>query len=360
MAMERYKNREHKKVKSMKNNILREANQNLIIAEIGVNHNGKIETAFKLIDAAKKAGADAVKFQTFRAEKLATQNTPKVQYQINNTKNTESHYEMLKRLELSELDHIKLKKYCDEKEIEFLSTPYDLDAAKFLLSIGVKKFKTASADIVDIPLHEYIAGTQVPTIISTGMANIGEIEKIVNIYKDKGNSSITLLHCTSNYPCSDKSVNMKVMSTIKKTFGVDVGYSDHTVDSTAAIMAIAMGSNVIEKHLTLDNKMVGPDHKASINPEAFGEYVIKIRKAEIMLGDARKKIQEEEVEMSKVSRKSITICKDKKKGEILVESDLVLKRPGIGLQSTFLNDVIGRKLKNSLKSDHILSWSDLC
>ena len=328
-----------------------------IIAEIGVNHNGDIKLAQKMIDSAKECGADAVKFQTFTAENLVSPTTPKVAYQNRTTSSQESHFDMIKRLELSFDDHYLLKKYCDSQKIEFLSTPYDIKSAKFLHEqLDVKFFKTASADIVDIPLHIYISSTGKHSFVSVGMSTISEIQDVVDVYSKK---NLTLMHCVSNYPCKDESLNMRVMNTLENKFNTSVGYSDHSEGNYAALLSIALGSSVIEKHFTLDKNLNGPDHLASSNPQEFKNLVKSIRKAEKMMGSSIKAIQLEEKEMRLVSRKSITLKKSIKKGNIIKESDLTLKRPGTGLMSGDIKNLVGKAVNRDLLIDYQIKFDDL-
>jgi N,N'-diacetyllegionaminate synthase len=329
-----------------------------IIAEIGVNHNGDLRMAENLIIAAKQAGADAVKFQTFAADRLALHSTKKCKYQERDTK-SKSHYEMLKRLELSSTEHIQLSNFCREMKIDFISTPYDIESARFLLSIDICCFKVASADIVDHPLHKFIASTKKPVIISTGMSTLEEIKDVVNIYRDHKSEDIVLLHGVSNYPCSDGSLNMRSMQTIKNIFDIPVGFTDHSIGETAAIISVALGGVVIEKHLTLDKSLEGPDHLASSDPLEFKNYVKQIRQSEIALGSAFKQPQQEEMDMLEVSRKSIVLCVPKKKGTVVLQKDLVCKRPGIGITPNFIDDVVGKVMLRNCDENHILQWSDL-
>jgi len=330
-----------------------------IIAEIGVNHNGSIHLAKQLIDAAKHSGADAVKFQTFTAERLASPDTPKVDYQVATTSSQESHFEMLRRLELSEDAHHELASYSRAMQIDFLSTPYDIPSAQFLESMNVGIFKTASADLVDLPLQRYIASLRKPTIVATGMANLGEIERVVSIYEEAVNPHLVLLHCVSNYPCSDTALNLRAMNTVGDAFGLPVGYSDHSEGFTAAIVAVAGGAKVIEKHFTLDTNMIGPDHRASSTPLEFHELVTNIRRAERMLGDARKSCQPEEAQMAMVSRKSLVLSRSVRKGEVLDLSDMQLRRPGNGIDSSFMLAIAGKVMRRSCEKGHQLRWSDI-
>ncbi len=339
--------------------ILNNRNPAFIIAEIGVNHNGDLNLAKRLIDEAKAAGADAVKFQTFTAKSLAAPDTPKVRYQEDTVSVNESHYEMLERLELSRDDHFELYKYCAASNIEFLSTPYDIESAKFLDSMGVRLFKTASADVVDLPLHSYVASTGKLAIVAVGMATLGEIEKVANIYAKAGTRNLVLLHAVSNYPASDGSLNMRVMSTLANSFSLPVGFSDHSEGFLAAVIAISGGARVIEKHFTLNQSFEGPDHKASSTPEQLCEYVKNIRKAEIMLGSSRKVCQPEERQMAMVSRKSIVFAKDLSAGSVISSNDLQLKRPGNGALSHHLEDFIGKILGKDVLRGKQVQWTDL-
>ncbi len=330
-----------------------------IIAEVGVNHNGNINTAKLLIDKAKDVGADAVKFQSYNAKKLANANTPKVKYQKVNTINSnETHLEMLQKYELSEDDHINLKNYCDRKNIDFLSTPYDVGSAKLLTRLNVKMFKVASADLVDYQLHKYLSSTFKPVIISTGMSSLNEIEKTLKIY-DLQKSSIILLHCVSNYPCSIKSLNLNSIQFLKNYFNLPVGYSDHSSNSMSASISVALSSKVFEKHLTLDKKMEGPDHKASSDPEEFLNLVNDIRTTEIILGSFTKSIKEEELEMRKISRKSIYLAKNVKYKQNVKESDFNLKRPGIGISPLEIPNIIGKSYVRDISEGELLKKEDL-
>lgn len=333
--------------------------QSFIIAEIGVNHNGDIDLAKKLVEAAKKAGADAVKFQTFTATALVSPGTPKVHYQLNTSSVDETHYEMLKRLELSDQAHLALATYCQVLEIEFISTPYDVQSAAFLAEMDVRFFKTASADLVDLPLQRFIAATGKPTIIATGMATLGEVERVANIYAEEGSTNIVLLHAVSNYPCSDESLNLRAMHTLAQAFSLPVGFSDHSEGYMGAVLSIAMGAKVIEKHFTLDKSMAGPDHKASSTPAEFAELVRNVRRAERMLGSARKICQPEERQMAAVSRKSLTLTRDMQAGEVLTVEDIQLMRPGTGIEASFIPRFLGQPVRIDLNAGHQLRWSDM-
>ena len=329
-----------------------------IIAEAGVNHNGNINIAKDLIDKAKYVGADAVKFQSYKANKLANVNTPKVKYQkLNAINSDETHLEMLQRYELSEDDHINLKNYCDKKNIDFLSTPYDVESAKLLTRLNVKMFKVASADLVDFQLHKYISSTYKPVIISTGMSSLDEIEKTLKIY-DLKKSSIILLHCVSNYPCSIKSINLNSIALLNNYFKLPVGYSDHSSDYITASISVALSSKVYEKHLTLNKKMEGPDHKASANPEEFLNIVNEIRKTEIILGNYSKSIKKEELEMRKISRKSLYLARNVKYSQYVKESDFNLKRPGIGISPLEIPNIVGKTYLRDISEGELLKKED--
>ncbi len=328
-----------------------------VIAEIGVNHNGKLSNAKKLIDVAKKAGADAVKFQTFNAEKLASKNTKKVSYQKKNTNKKENHYQMLKKLELSKEHTEILFNYSKKKGIIFISTPYDPDSANFLNKIGVKIFKTASADLSDYILHKTISKFNKSVIISTGMSNITDIEKCLKIYKSR--NKISLLHCVSNYPCSPESINLNVLNTLKKKFKCTIGYSDHSVGNVASITAVSKGYKILERHLTLNKLDKGPDHQSSLEPDEFKKFVNDIRLVEKVSGNNIKSCQPEEKEMKMISSKSLHVKKDMFAGDKISEDDLISKRPGNGISPANFKKVLNRKLKNNIKKGNQLKYKNL-
>jgi sialic acid synthase SpsE len=330
-----------------------------LIAEIGVNHGGCVQNAIKMIDAAKLSGANAVKFQTFTAQSLVTLETPKVKYQESSTPSNEDHYSMIKNLELSKEDHLKIFNHCNSIDIDFISTPYDLDSAKFLNEIGVSIFKVASADIVDLPLHEYLASLNKPVIIATGMSTLGEIDEVVKIYRKHKSLNICLLHCVSNYPCSNESLNLSAISTIALTFQLPVGFSDHSVGNIAACLSTALGVKVIEKHFTTDKDLPGPDHKASSTPEEFYSLVSMVRLSQIIMGNLHKNPQDEEIQMAMVSRKSIVANSNLPKGHIITKKDLTLKRPGTGLYSKYLSQIIGKRTLKAIPENKLITWHDI-
>jgi N,N'-diacetyllegionaminate synthase len=341
-------------------NYFNKFNNCFFIAEIGVNHNGDLKLAKEMIDAAVESGADAVKFQTFKAELLVSKDTPKVKYQKRTTVSNESHFDMIRNLELSHEDHFILKDYCEKNNILFLSTPYDVESANFLHKcLDIKIFKTASADLIDQPLHEFIANTGKPSIISVGMATLGEIEETLRIYQEYQNLDIILLHCVSNYPCSHESLNLRVMNTLREAFNLPVGYSDHSIGLEAAVLSIALGAKIIEKHFTLDKKLPGPDHLASSLPHEFKQLCESVKIAEKALGSSVKECQPEESQMANVSRKSIVMRNSVKAGTLLSAENLTIKRPGNGLPPSFLKNLIGLKLSVDKKSDDLVSLKDI-
>jgi len=326
-----------------------------IIAEAGVNHNGKIELAYKLVDEAKKAGADCVKFQTFKADKLVAKSAPKAEYQTNNTGNNESQYEMLKKLELSFDDFVNLKKYCSNIGIDFLSTPFDKDSLEFLNRLDMPFWKIPSGEITNYPYLVAIAKTHKPVVLSTGMCDINDIKNAFNVLKDNGVDDISILHCNTEYPTPLNDVNLRAMDHIRRVFGVRVGYSDHTKGINVPIAAVALGATIIEKHFTLDNNMEGPDHKASLNPSDFSKMVEGIRDIEKALGIDKKIITESERKNISVARKSIVASRDIKSGEVFSEDNLTTKRPGTGISPMRWNEVIGKKAKKDFVKDEAIS-----
>jgi N,N'-diacetyllegionaminate synthase len=330
-----------------------------IIAEIGVNHDGNFEKAIRLIQEAKKCGANTAKFQTLFANQFVKKDTKKVLYQSKTTSSKESHYEMIKSLELSAYDFFRINNFCKKIKINFLSTPYDLESLEILKKIKAPRYKTASTDLVDHILHREIIKTRKPVIISTGASNLDEINNTLNLYKKMNHSKITLLHCVSNYPCSEKNINLKVMNTLKEKFKFPIGYSDHSNSETAAVMSVCFGARIIEKHFTLNKKASGPDHKASADPKEFKRYVEAIRRAEQILGSDIKKVHNEEKSIRKISRKSITLKQNLSKNHILRLQDIIMKRPGTGLVGEKINKVLGKKLKKNFLKDYQLKFENL-
>ena len=331
-------------------------NKVFIIAEAGVNHNGSTELAKKLIDAASVAGADAVKFQTFKAEKLVSKNAQKAEYQKQTTDNAESQFDMIKKLELDEATHHELMAYCKSKNIIFLSTPFDHDSIELLDTLGLEIFKIPSGEITNLPYLRHIGKLGKRVILSTGMTDIGEIEDALDILIDAGTKkeNITVLHANTMYPTPMEDVNLKAMVTIGKTFDVSYGYSDHTLGIEVDIAAVAMGASCIEKHFTLDCTMDGPDHKASLEPDELKEMVKAIRNIEIALGSSVKKPSKSEMPNMQVARKSIVADKPIKKGEPFTQDNLAVKRPGNGITPMRWDEVIGTIASKDYQEDEMI------
>ena len=332
-----------------------------IIAEAGVNHNGDINLAKKLIDIAAKAGADAVKFQTFKATLNISKNAQKANYQKQTTDKNESQFEMIKKLELNEDMHKELIAYCKEKNITFLSTPFDSDSIKLLYELGLDTFKIPSGEITNLPYLRQIGGLNKKIILSTGMANLGEVEAAIETLVKNGTKreNISLLHANTQYPTPMEDVNLKAMTTLKNAFGLEVGYSDHTLGIEVDIAAVAMGAKVIEKHFTLDKSMPGPDHKASLEPDELAAMVRSIRNIELALGNGLKHFSKSESENIKIARKSIVAKRDIKKGEIFSEKNVRSIRPFLGLHPKFKHELIGKKAKRDIKFAERLTIEDL-
>ena len=335
----------------IENKVIGDGNRAFIIAEAGVNHNGDIDIAKQLVDKAVTCGVDAIKFQTFKTEKIVTGYADMADYQKSNIGHVFSQFNMLKKLELSQESFIKIQEYCNYKGIMFLSTPFDFESADFLESIGVPAFKIGSGDLTNIPLLQHIAKFNKPIILSSGMAILSEIEDALNAIYCFENRDVAVLHCTSNYPAELQSVNLNAMNTIKNAFKVVSGYSDHTKGITVSIAAVAMGASIIEKHFTIDKNMKGPDHKASLNPTELKDMVQAIRDVEMALGNGIKRYNLSEVDTMKAARKSIVAARYIKKGQTITLMDLEYKRPGTGLSPKFYVDIIGKKANSDIKID---------
>jgi len=327
-----------------------------IIAEAGVNHNGDIELAKKLIDVAAEAGADAVKFQTFKAELLVSKGAQKAQYQKETTNVEESQYEMIKKLELDVATHKKLMAYCTDKNIMFLSTPFDHDSIELLHNMGLEIFKIPSGEITNLPYLRYIGRLNKKIILSTGMADMGEVEDALDALIEAGaeRNKITVLHANTMYPTPMKDVNLRAMRMIGNAFDVAYGYSDHTLGIEVDIAAVALGASVIEKHFTLDKTMEGPDHKASLEPDELKAMVLGIRNIERALGSRVKRPSKSESPNIAIARKSIVVCKSIKKGDIFTEDNLAIKRPGSGISPMRWDDVLGTKAIQDYEIDQLV------
>lgn len=326
-----------------------------IIAEGGVNHNGDMKIAKKLVDIAKNSGADAIKFQTYKTNNLVTKSAKLTDYQLQNIKENKSQYTMLRDLELSNIDFRILKKYCDQKGIIFLSTPHSFDAIDFLYDL-VPAYKIGSGDITNIPTLKYIAKKNKPIILGTGMSTLKEVKCAIKAIESEGNKQIIALHCTTNYPCPIEQVNLNAMITMKKELGCIVGYSDHTLGTLVPIIATAVGAKVIEKHITIDNELPGPDHKASLNPNELSLMVTKIRETEKILGNFEKRPTKSEKKIMKNVRKSLVANIDIKKGTIISPQAIQIKRPGTGVNPADLEKIIGKKAKKNIQKDEIINY----
>lgn len=330
-----------------------------IIAEIGVNHNGSLELAKKLVDMAIECGADAVKFQTFKAYEAVGVFAEKAQYQKENIPASESQYEMVKKLELPFDDFRIIQEYCKEKGIVFISTPDGTESLEYLVNLNVPLIKIGSTEVTN---HEFlieIAKKGKPMILSTGMSTLGEVEAALNVIYSTGNMQVKLMHCTTDYPTSIEDVNLKAMVTMQEAFKVPVGYSDHTVGNEAAIAAVTLGAVVIEKHITLDRNMAGPDHRAAMPPDEFRQYVKAIRDTEKLLGDGVKRPTRREIQIMGDVRRSIVAAYDLKAGDVLTRKMLDFKRPGHGIEPKLLHMLEGRQLKRDLMKDEPIQWTDV-
>ena len=328
----------------------------LIIAEAGVNHNGDIELAKKLIDVAADAGADLVKFQTFSAGRLVTQSASKAEYQVLSTDKIESQHEMLRKLELTESMHHELINHGTNRKIGFFSTGFDIESINFLASLGQELFKIPSGEITNLTFLQHIGGLGKKVLLSTGMSNMHEVAAALDALQLAGTpkNRITVLHCTSSYPAEMSDVNLRAMLSIQKEFGVEVGYSDHTLGIEVAIAAVALGAKVIEKHFTLDRNMTGPDHKASLEPDELIRMVAGVRSIEKALGDGNKVITQNEIQNRDVARKSIVASRDIQAGEVFTENNLTAKRPGTGISPMEWDEVIGTKAKQGYVKDDLI------
>ena len=331
-------------------------NRTFIIAEAGVNHNGSVETAMRMIDVAAAAGVDAVKFQTFRAENVASIFAPKAQYQKETTDEGESQLQMLRKLELNMDSHSQLIDYCRDKDVAFLSSAFDLESIDALDDLGLEIFKIPSGEITNIPYLRKIGNLKKKVILSTGMADLDEIRAALDILAGAGTKKkdITVLHCNTQYPTPIEDANLLAMVTIKEALGVKVGYSDHTLGSEAVIGAVALGATVIEKHFTLDRNMEGPDHKASVQPDELKAMVKAIRNTEAALGDGIKRASESEIENKLIVRKSIVAAREVEAGEVLTEANLAVKRPGTGISPTEWDAVLGKRAKRKFMTDELV------
>ncbi|HEX9062901.1 MAG TPA: N-acetylneuraminate synthase [Clostridia bacterium] len=330
-----------------------------IIAEAGVNHNGSLETALKMVDAAAEAGADAVKFQTFLSEKLVTKAASMAVYQKENTGKNQTQFEMLKSLELDFKSHKKLFEYCTQKRIMFLSTPFDFESVDLLEKLGVKAYKLSSGDLNNKPFIDYVASKNKPMILSTGMAEMDEIGEALSWVGQHRINDIFLLHCTTDYPAKLNEVNLRAIVSMEKAFGLPVGYSDHTEGLEVSIAAATLGAAIIEKHFTLDRNMEGPDHKASLEPHSLKQMIDSIRNIELALGDGIKRITPGESAVINNARKSVTAACTIEEGEVIEFRHLEIKRPGTGIPPKYMEQLIGKKVNKKINEDQTIGWDDI-
>jgi N,N'-diacetyllegionaminate synthase len=333
-------------------------NRVTIIAEAGVNHNGDLERALKLVDAASDAGVDYVKFQTFHADEFVTETAVKAKYQTRSTRQDESQLCMLRRLELSAEDHISLINHCRDVGVRFFSTAFDLRSIDFLSELDLGLFKIPSGEITNVPYLRHVGAKRLPLILSTGMASLGEIERAIELLESSGTDRerITVLHCNTEYPTPMSDVNLRAMVTIHQAFGVKVGYSDHTEGIEVPIAAVALGAVVIEKHFTLDRTLPGPDHAASLEPGELKTMVSAIRNIEQALGDGIKRPTPSELPNREVARRSIVAAVKIRKGEILTANNLAAKRPGTGISASMWDNLIGRAAFKDFEKDELIQW----
>ena len=330
-----------------------------VIAEAGVNHNGDIGLARRLVETAARSGADAVKFQTFKAEKLVTRTAPKAGYQEASTGTEETQFEMLRRLELSEDDHRELLTHCRELGIVFISTPFDEDSAEFLAELGVPLFKIPSGEVTNIPFLEHVAKFGRPILMSTGMSYLGEVELAIRAIREVGNRDIALLHCVSNYPADPADVNLRAMKTMQDAFRVPVGYSDHTLGIEVSLAAVAVGACAIEKHFTLDRNLPGPDHASSVEPGELAALVTGIRNVESALGNGVKAPAASEAGTAAVARRSLVAERDIQSGKALTLGMIAIKRPGTGLSPSMREALIGRLAKTDIAAGDLLTFDNI-
>jgi len=341
------------------NRFIGDGERPFIIAEAGINHNGNVSLAKKLIDAAKKAEADAVKFQTFKAEDVVTKTAEKAGYQKKTTEAEESQFVMIKKLELEERDFKELFDYAHRKGIMFLSSPFDKRSVDLLDKLGVPAFKIASGEITNLPLIKYIAQKGKPIILSTGMSTMAEIKEALQVINDEGIRDIVLLHCITSYPAEVESSNLRAMRTLRRAFKLPVGLSDHTIGVTVPIAAVALGAAALEKHFTLDKNLPGPDHKASLTPEELNQMIMVVRQVEKAMGNGIKRPTEEEEEIKRVVRRSIIARVEISKGTLITEEMLDIKRPGTGVEPKYMNKVIGAVARRRIEQGEPLTMNKL-
>lgn len=334
-------------------------NKTYIIAEAGVNHNGNIDIALQLVNAAKEAGADCVKFQTFKAEQIVTKTSPKAAYQLEVTDRTENQFDMLKKLELDFEGYRVILKRCKELNIDFLSTPYNKEDVDFLVALDVDGFKIASGQLTELPFLRYSASKGKKMIISTGMATMADVFNAVDAIRSVGNDNIVVLQCTTNYPSSIEDANLLAMLSMKEACKVSVGYSDHVENNYACFAAVALGAEIVEKHFTLDKNMEGPDHSSSLTKPEFEELVIGIRNIELCLGSGLKVPSSIEAKNSFGMKRSLVVIKDVERGDVITEDLIGFKRPSNGLSINYLDDIIGKTFAKAMVKDEALQYNSI-
>ncbi|BAS28217.1 N-acetylneuraminate synthase [Limnochorda pilosa] len=330
-----------------------------IIAEAGVNHNGSLDLAHRLVDAAADAGADAVKFQTFRTERMVSSAAPKARYQVTQANREQSQAEMLKSLELNDGAFRELARHAQERGILFLSTPFDEESTDFLATIPVPAYKIGSGDLTNMPLLKHVASRGLPVILSTGMATLGEVEDALEWFRVAGNPPVALLHCTSAYPAPYDALNLRAMETLRQAFGLPTGYSDHSLGIEVPVAVTALGACILEKHLTLDRTLPGPDHAASLQPEDFQEMVNAVRRIESALGSSVKYPHPVEEDVRLAARKSVVLKVSLAAGERIETTHLAVQRPGNGIAPRHIGRVVGMRVARDLPAGTVLAWEDL-
>jgi N,N'-diacetyllegionaminate synthase len=336
-----------------------EGNPCFVIAEAGVNHNGDVALAKRLLDAAAEAGANAVKFQTFHAESIASSEAPKAAYQVATTGASETQREMLQRLELTNAAHEELSRHASERGIIFCSTPFDIASVDLLEALDVPFFKVASGELTHVPLLRRIARTGRPVVVSTGMSELQEVESALRTLRAAGARDVALLHCLSEYPAPSAEANLRAMATMRERFGTPVGYSDHTLGVEVAVASVALGASILEKHLTLDRSMPGPDHRASLEPGEFSELVRQVRSVESALGDGVKRPGKSEMANRAIARRGVFAAVAIPKGTVLTADMLGCKRPDDGIPASQFDSVVGRRVRLDLRAGEKLSWEQL-
>lgn len=345
---------------SINNRLIGHGQPCFIIAEAGVNHNGDMQIARCLIDAAAEAGADAIKFQSFVTEELVTNDAPKANYQVKTTGGPDSQFEMLKALELSAYEQAVLKSYCEERNIIYLCTPYENKSIDMLDQMDVAAFKVASTDTTNIPFLQIIAQKGRPVLLSTGMSTLGEVEQAIETLRTGGlDGKIVVLHCTSEYPAPVSEVNLRAILSMQEAFDCPVGFSDHTPDAIVSSWAVAVGACVIEKHFTLDRNMIGPDHEASIEPDELSILIKNIRNLEVAMGDGVKKVMPSELKNKPLMQKSLVARRNISAGDVIAPDDLICKRPGFGLKPSWFDLVVGKRCTKNISKDEVLTLASI-